>query len=153
MPGFTHLHVHTTFSLLDGISRREDIAKRAKEYGQTALAITDHGNIFNAISFYKTCHDVGIKPIIGTEFYVAPDSRHGRSYATKKEALKDAENGDISYHAYHLTVLAKNRIGYENLKKLSTISYREGFYKKPRIDLEVLAQHKEGLIVMSGCLA
>jgi DNA polymerase-3 subunit alpha len=152
--GFTHLHVHTTYSLLDGISRREELAKKAKAAGQTALAITDHGNIFNAVSFYKTCKQEGIKPIIGTEFYVAPDSRFGRTYATKKQAQKNVEeDGDVSYYAYHLTVLAKNRQGYENLKKLSTISYREGFYRKPRIDLECLAEHKDGLIIMSGCLA
>lgn len=151
---FTHLHVHTTYSLLDGISRREDLIKRAKADGQEALAITDHGNIFNAISFYKACKDGGIKPIIGQEFYVAPDDRKGRDYSNKATAQKEAEeHGDLSYSAYHLGVLAKNRQGYENLKKLSTIAYREGFYKKPRIDLQILSEYKEGLIVMSGCLA
>jgi DNA polymerase-3 subunit alpha len=150
---FVHLHVHTIFSLLDGISRREDLAKRAKAFGMPALAITDHGNIFNAVSFYKTCHDVGIKPIIGQEFYVAPDTRFGREYSNKAQSQKEAEDGDLSYYAYHLGVIARNREGYENLKKLSTIAYREGFYKKPRIDLEILAAHKEGLIVLSGCLA
>lgn len=150
---FTHLHVHTTFSLLDGISRREDLVKKAKDFGMNALAITDHGNIFNAISFYKTCKDHNVKPIIGIEFYVAPDSRFGRDYKNKKESKKEAEDGDLSYYAYHLTVVAKNRQGYENLKKLSSLAYREGFYKKPRIDMELLAECREGLIVMSGCLA
>lgn len=150
---FCHLHVHTTFSLLDGISRREDLAKKAKAFGMDALAITDHGNIYNAVSFYKTCKEVGIKPIIGSEFYVAPDSRFGRKYSSKAAAQEEAEDGDLSYSAYHLGVLARNRQGYENLKALSTKAFREGFYRKPRIDLELLTEHKEGLIILSGCLA
>ncbi len=151
---FAHLHVHTTYSVLDGISRREDIIARAKAYNMPAVAITEHGNIHNAISWYKGCVEANIKPIIGLEFYVAPDTRFGRTYSTKAEAaLEAAETGDLSMSAYHLTVLAKNRQGYENLKKISTLAYREGFYRKPRIDDELLAENKEGLIVLSGCLA
>lgn len=150
---FVHLHVHTTYSLLDGISRREDLIAKAKEFGQPALAITEHGNLFNAISFYKSATDAGIVPIIGMEAYVAPDTRFGREYAKKGEAEEDAKNGDLSMSAYHLTILSKNRQGYENLKKLSTLAYREGFYRKPRIDDELLAANKEGLIILSGCLA
>jgi len=118
-----------------------------------ALARTNHGNIFQSISFYKKCVEANIKCILGCEFYVAPDSHLNRVYAKKAEAEEDAKHGDLSYSAYHLTVLAKNRDGYENLKKLSTIAYRDGFYRKPRIDDEILAANKEGLIVMSGCLA
>lgn len=150
---FAHLHVHTTYSLLDGISKREDLIKRAKQFGQDALAVTEHGNLFNSITFYKKCRDENIKPIIGMEAYVAPDSRFGRDYAKKDEAAEDAKNGDLSMSAYHLTILAKNRSGYENLKELSSMAWREGFYKKPRIDDKLLEQHKSGLIVLSGCLA
>jgi DNA-directed DNA polymerase III PolC len=151
---FAHLHVHTSYSLLDGISLRKDLIVKAKEHGQTSLAITDHGSIFNAVSYYRAAKEAGIKPIIGEEFYVAPDSRLNRTYSTKAQAAKEAEEtGDLSMSAYHLTILAKNNQGYENIKLLSTIAYREGFYRKPRIDLELLEAHKGGLIVLSGCLA
>ena len=150
---YTHLHVHSTFSLLDGISRRSDLIAKAKELGMSALAMTEHGNMHNAISFYKGCLDASITPIIGCEMYISPDSMAGRSYAKKGEAEEDSKNGDLTYYAYHLTVLAKNRDGYNSLKKLNTLSYREGFYRKPRIDDEALAANKEGLIVLSGCLA
>ncbi len=150
---FVQLHVHTTYSVLDGISRREDIIARAKAFNMPAVAITEHGNIHNAISWYKACKDANIKPIIGMEAYVAPDNRFGRVYAKKGEAEEDAKNGDLSMSAYHLTILSKNRQGYENLKKISSLAYREGFYRKPRIDDELLAANKEGLIVLSGCLA
>jgi DNA polymerase-3 subunit alpha len=150
---YVSLHVHTTFSLLDGISRREDLVKKAKEFGMPALAITEHGNLFNAISFYKQCTDANIQPILGMEAYMAPDSRFGRTYAKKGEAQEDAKNGDLSSAYYHLTLIAKNRAGYENLKQLSSLAYREGFYYKPRIDDEILTKYKDGLIVLSGCLA
>ena len=156
---FAHLHVHTTFSLLDGISRRSDLIDKAREFGQDALAITEHGNLYNAISFYKDCTKPKdpklktIKPILGMEAYVAPDTRFGRDYAKKNDAAEDAKNGDLSMSAYHLTILAKNRVGYENLKTISSLAWREGFYKKPRIDDQLLADHKDGLIVLSGCLA
>lgn len=150
---YVHLHVHTTYSVLDGISRREDIIKRAKDFGMPAVAITEHGNIHQAISWFKSCVEANIQPIIGMEAYVAPDDRFGRTYAKKGEAEEDAKNGDLSMSAYHLTILAKNRQGYENLKKISSLAYREGFYRKPRIDDQLLAENKEGLIVLSGCLA
>lgn len=150
---FAHLHVHTTYSLLDGISQRSDLIKKTKEFGLKGMAVTEHGNMFNSISFYKDCLDAGIVPIIGMESYIAPDSRTGRSYAKKGEAEEDAKNGDLSMSAYHLTILSKNREGYDNLMQLSTLSHREGFYRKPRIDDEILERHKSGLIVLSGCLA
>lgn len=150
---FAHLHVHSSYSLLDGVSRRQDLIAKTKEFGQPGLAMTEHGNIFAAISFYKDCVAAGVVPVIGMEAYIAPDTRLGRSYAKKGEAEEDAKNGDLSMSAYHLTILSKNRDGYENLKRLSTLAYREGFYRKPRIDDEILSSHKEGLIVLSGCLA
>lgn len=150
---FAHLHVHTTYSLLDGISKRDELIKLTKEYGMPGMAVTEHGNLFNCVSFYRDAVSAGIVPIIGYEAYVAPDSRHNRTYAKKGEALEDAKNGDLTLYAYHLTILSKNRQGYENLKQLSTLAYKEGFYRKPRIDDELLDKHKDGLIVLSGCLA
>lgn len=145
---YVHLHCHNSFSLLDGISLRKDLILKAKEYGQTALAETNHGNLFNGISFYADCVKAGIKPVLGCEMYIAPDSRHNRDY----KKAKDIEDGDISEFAYHLILLAKNAEGYQNLKALSTLSWREGFYKKPRIDFEILAAHSKGLIATSGCI-
>lgn len=113
-----------------------------------ALAITDHGALYNHVSFYQKAAEYGVKPILGMEAYMAPDSRHNRSYEKKKEL----EKGDISAHSYHLILLAKNGEGYKNLMKLSTLAYREGFYYKPRIDLEILQAHREGLIVTSACV-
>lgn len=150
---FSHLHVHSEFSLLDGISKRSDLIKKAKLFGQPGIACTEHGDMYNSISFYRECMDAGIVPVIGMEAYVAPDSHLGRTYAKKGEAEEDAKNGDLSMSAYHLTILSKNRDGYENLKALSTKAFRHGFYRKPRIDDELLAAHKDGLIVLSGCLA
>jgi DNA polymerase-3 subunit alpha len=148
---FVHLHVHTTYSLLDGISRREDLIKIAQAQNMPAMAITEHGAVYNAITFYKTAKDANVVPIIGMEAYLSADGRKSRDYG-KDSKLKE-ELGDVSKSAYHLTLLAKNRDGYENLKKLSTIAWREGFYRKPRIDFEVLSEYKDGLIVLSGCLA
>lgn len=145
---FTHLHVHTTFSLLDGISFREDLLAKAKEFNMSAVAVTDHGSLYNHVSFYQAAAKAGVKPILGIETYIAPDSRHNRKYESKKEL----EKGDISAHSYHLVLLAKNHQGYKNLMKLSSLAYREGFYYKPRIDLEILTQYKEGLIATSACI-
>lgn len=150
---FNHLHVHSQFSLLDGISRRSDLIKKAKSFDMKGIAMTEHGAMFNAISFYKECLENNIVPVIGMEAYVAPDTRFGREYSKKGESEVDAKNGDLTYYAYHLTILSKNRQGYENLKKISSLAYREGFYKKPRIDEEILTENHEGLIVLSGCLA
>ena len=140
MADFVHLHVHSEYSLLDGMSRIKDLPVRAKELGMKAIALTDHGVMYGAVDFYKECKKNDIKPIIGCEVYVAPHSRFD------KEAGRD--NG---YN--HLILLAKNKTGYQNLSKLVSLSFVEGFYYKPRIDLEILEQYSEGLICLSACLA
>ena len=140
MSEFVHLHIHSEFSLLDGANRIKDLPVRAKELGMKAMAITDHGVMYGAIDFYKACKKEGIKPIIGCEVYVANRSRF------------DKEPGiDNKYN--HLILLAKNNQGYKNLSKLVSIGFTEGYYYKPRIDLEVLEQYHEGLICLSACLA
>jgi len=137
---FVHLHVHTQYSLLDGACRTGDVVKRAKELGQSSLAITDHGCLFGAVDFYSKAVAAGVKPIIGTEAYMAPHARSER----KTTGVKDG--------GFHLLLLAANRTGYANLLKLASIAYTEGFYYKPRIDKEVLTQYNEGLIATSACL-
>ncbi len=140
MPEFVHLHVHSEFSLLDGANRIKDLPVRAKELGMKSIAITDHGVMYGVIDFYKACKKEGIKPIIGCEVYVAPRSRF------------DKEGGlDKEYN--HLILLAKDNVGYRNLSKLVSIGFTEGYYYKPRIDLEVLEKYHEGLIALSACLA
>ena len=134
---FSHLHVHTEYSMLDGLSRLEPLVGRAKELGMDSLAITDHGGMYGAIDFYQIAKSEGIRPIIGCEMYVAPGSRHERNPNERSP--------------YHMTVLAKNNTGYQNLAKLITMSHLEGFYYKPRVDREILERHHDGLIVMSGC--
>jgi len=137
---FVHLHVHTQYSLLDGACRTADLIERAKQLGQDALAITDHGCLFGVIDFYTKAIAQGIKPIIGIEAYMAPKSRLDRQATGGKDG------------GYHLLLLAQNRTGYANLLKLSSIAYTQGFYYKPRIDKEVLKAHSEGLICTSACL-
>ncbi|MBR5490650.1 MAG: DNA polymerase III subunit alpha [Oscillospiraceae bacterium] len=137
---FVHLHVHSEFSLLDGACRITELPKRAKELGQNAIAITDHGVMYGAVAFYKAAKKEGIKPIIGCEVYVAPSSRFGREYGV---------DGNYS----HLVLLCKNDIGYRNLCYLVSAGFTEGFYIKPRIDWELLHAHTEGLICLSGCVA
>ena len=134
---FSHLHVHTEFSMLDGLSRLDPLVGRAKELGMDSLAITDHGGMYGAIDFYRKAKSEGIRPIVGCEMYVAPGSRHERNPNERSP--------------YHMTVLAKNNTGYQNLAKLITLSHLEGFYYKPRVDREILERYHEGLIVMSGC--
>ena len=134
---FTHLHVHTEYSLLDGLSRVNALVGRAKELGMGSLAITDHGGLYGAIDFYRAAKEAGIKPIIGCEMYVAPGSRRSKNPGDKTP--------------YHITVLSKDMEGYRNLVKLVTASHLEGFYYKPRVDRELLQRHHEGLIVLSGC--
>jgi DNA polymerase-3 subunit alpha len=131
---FVHLHNHSEYSLLDGAARLTDDKGKPSEFIQTmakmgypALALTDHGNLFGAMEFYKACNDVGIKPIIGMEAYIAPTSRYD-----KEQKLGEA--------SYHITILAQNKVGYENLLKLSSAAYLEGFHYKPRIDKEILAK-------------
>ena len=138
--GFVHLHVHTEFSLLDGAAKVDKLIERAVEYAMPALAITDHGCMFGVIEFCKAARKRGIKPIVGSEMYVAKGSRHDRKSVDKTR----------DYH--HLTLLVENEQGYKNLMYLSTVSYREGFYYKPRIDKEILREHSDGLIALSGCL-
>ncbi len=135
---FTHLHVHSHYSLLDGLSLPEQLLKQAKEMGLDALALTDHGVMYGAIEFYSLAKNMGIKPIIGCEVYLAPRS------LTDKTPKVDAK-------LYHLVLLAKNKTGYHNLLKLVTIGELEGFYYKPRIDKEVLKKHSDGLIALSAC--
>jgi DNA polymerase-3 subunit alpha len=138
-PKFTHLHVHTHFSLLDGLSQIDDLVAKARERGFESLAITDHGVMYGVINFYNACKEAGIKPIIGVEAYIAPRGM------TDKEGKQDT-------NYYHLTLLAKNDDGYKNLLKLTTLAHTEGYYYKPRIDLAVLKAHSEGLIALSGCM-
>jgi len=138
---FVHLHNHTEYSLLDGASSVEGLVKLAAEFGMPALAITDHGNMFGAMKFYKEAQKAGVKPIVGAELYVAPRSRTERK-----------PDSDVHEASFHLTLLCRNETGYHNLMKLTTRAYLEGFYYRPRIDKELLAEHSDGLIGMSGCL-
>lgn len=137
---FAHLHVHTCYSLLDGAAKIPDLVRLAKAQGMSALAITDHGSMYGVIEFYKEAKKAGIKPVIGCEVYVAPRS------------LKDKVSG-VDDSPYHLVLLAENQTGYQNLLKLVSVSWLEGFYYKPRVDKELLRKHGQGLIALSACLA
>jgi DNA polymerase-3 subunit alpha len=134
---FSHLHVHTEFSLLDGLARVTDLMQRARELGQEAIALTDHGNLYAAIDFYKGARAADVKPIIGVEAYVAPGSRLSREPKDKR--------------SHHLTLLCRNLTGYRNLLALVTKANLEGYYYKPRVDRDLLGEHSEGLIALSGC--
>ena len=149
---FTHLHVHTEYSILDGASRVGDIVKAAVEDGQPALGMTDHGNMYGVIDFYRTCRNAGIKPVIGTEAYMAHEHRSERPPRRGKldDGGGNTEGGQKLY--YHLTLLAENNTGYKNLIQLSSRAFLEGYYYKPRLDWELLADHSEGLIATTGCL-
>ncbi len=136
---FTHLHVHTEYSLLDGMCRIPQLVSRAKELGMDSLAITDHGVMYGAIQFYLAAKEAGIKPIVGCEVYVAQDSRFGRNASDK--------------NSYHLVLLAKNHTGYRNLIQLTTKAHLDGFYYKPKVDKELLQEHHQGLIALSACVA
>ncbi len=138
---FTHLHVHTEFSLLDGSSKIKEIAQQAKTLGFDSLAITDHGVMYGVIDFYRACQDAGIKPIIGCEIYVSPGSRF------------DREKGQDDFKYFHLVLLAENDIGYHNLMKIVSVGFTEGYYYKPRVDYETLEKYHEGIIALSACLA
>ena len=142
MEEFVHLHLHSEYSLLDGACRIAEIPKRAKECGHTAVALTDHGVMYGAVSFYHACKKENIKPIIGCEVYVATKSRYDRT---------GNSDGHGKYH--HLVLLCKNEQGYWNLIKMVSRGFTEGFYSKPRIDMDLLREHHEGLICLSGCLA
>ena len=138
---FTHLHVHTEYSLLDGSNKIKEYVKRVKELGMDSAAITDHGVMYGVIDFYRAAKEVGIKPIIGCEVYVAPNSRFD----------KELTGGDDRY--YHLVLLAENNVGYANLMKIVSRGFTEGYYYKPRVDMEVLEKYHEGIIALSACLA
>ena len=139
MRDFVHLHLHTEYSLLDGACRIREVAAKAKALGQTALAVTDHGVMYGAVEFYKACRQVGIKPIIGCEIYVAPRGRRDKNY-------------ELDSRYSHLILLAKNATGYHNLIKIVSRGFTEGFYFKPRADFELLEQYREGLVCLSGCI-
>ncbi|MEE1170258.1 MAG: PHP domain-containing protein, partial [Anaerovoracaceae bacterium] len=137
---FTHLHVHTEYSLLDGAARIKRVVKRAKELGMDSLAITDHGVMFGVVDFYKECQKQGIHPVIGCEVYTTPGSRFSKTQEADR-------------HQNHLVLLAENQTGYNNLMKLVSLGYTEGYYYKPRIDKELMRKYSEGLICLSACLA
>ena len=138
---FAHLHVHTEYSLLDGSNKIKEYVSRVKELGMDSAAITDHGSMYGVIDFYKEAKAQGIKPILGCEVYVAPRSRH------------DRENTGGEDRYYHLVLLAENQEGYQNLVKIVSRGYTEGFYYRPRVDKELLKTYHKGIIALSACLA
>ena len=138
---FTHLHVHTEYSLLDGSNKIKEYVKRVRELGMDSAAITDHGVMYGVVDFYKAAKDAGINPIIGCEVYVAPNSRFD----------KELVGGEDRY--YHLVLLAENDTGYHNLTKIVSRGFTEGYYYRPRVDMEVLQEFHEGIIALSACLA
>src|SRR5207253_2708680 len=140
-PSFVHLHCHSHYSLLDGASRVPELVAKARELGMNSLALTDHGNLYGAIEFYRECKAAGINPILGYEAYVAPAGR------TEREARRRGDAG------YHLTLLARDRTGFRNLIKMASIAFLEGYHYVPRIDKKLLAAHHEGIICLSGCLS
>ena len=137
---FVHLHVHSHYSLLDGAGKIDALVNRAKSLGMTALALTDHGNMYGILEFYQRCRDAGIKPILGFEAYIAPKSRTDRSTPPRESF-------------YHLTLLAMNKEGFYNLLYLTSQAFIDGFYYRPRIDKELLRTHSAGLICLSGCVS
>ncbi|MCY3949525.1 MAG: PHP domain-containing protein, partial [Acidimicrobiaceae bacterium] len=153
---FVHLHTHTEYSLLDGAARIDEVVAAAAADGQPALGITDHGNMYGVLDFYRACKAHGIKPVIGTEAYMALESRHERPNRNRAKNAKvddtgdDGEGGGKLY--YHLTLLAHSDAGYRNLLKLASRAFLEGYYYKPRMDWEMFADHSEGLTATTGCL-
>lgn len=139
-PSFVHLHLHSEYSLLDGACRISEIPKAARAAGHTSVAITDHGAMYGVVDFYRACKKEGIKPIIGCEVYVAPRSMSDRDH-------------ELDSRSYHLVLLVKNKTGYRNLIYMVSKAFTEGFYSKPRIDLELLSAHSDGLCALSACLA
>src|SRR4051812_18845800 len=138
---FVHLHCHSHYSLLDGASPIQGLVDRAKSLGMSSLALTDHGNLYGSLDFYKKAKAAGVNPILGYEAYIAPGSRFQKDAGGMKEA------------SYHLTLLAQNKTGFKNLIKLASRAFLEGFYFKPRIDKEILEAHSEGIICLSGCVS
>ena len=147
---FAHLHLHTEYSMLDGAARVEQVITAARNDGQPAIGITDHGNMYGALEFYKECHNQGIKPIIGIEAYQAGEHRSERP--VRRGRLDDGDQGEGDKLYYHLTLLAETTQGYRNLMKLSSRAYLEGYYYKPRLDWELLSELHEGIIATTGCL-
>ena len=149
---FVHLHQHTEYSMLDGAARVADVVAKAEADGQPAMGITDHGNMYGALDFYRTCRDQGVTPIIGTELYQAWEHRDERfaQRGRQDDTGGEAEGGRKAY--YHLTALAENEVGYKNLIQLSSRAYLEGYFRKPKVDWDLLEQHHEGVIATSGCL-
>ncbi len=145
MADFVHLHLHTQYSLLDGAIKIEDLVRKAKAYGYKAVGISDHGNLFGSLQFYRVMKEAGIKPIIGIEAYFTTGSRFDRK-------AKGSEDNITDKHNHHIILIAKDDEGIKNLMKLSTLSYREGFYYKPRIDYELLQKYSQGLIALTACL-
>jgi DNA polymerase III subunit alpha len=139
---FVHLHLHSQYSLLDGAIRIGDLLAKVKSLGMPAVAMTDHGNMFGTMEFFLKCKDKGIRPIVGAEVYIAPQSRHLKQAATSQDPVT----------SYHLILLCENMTGFRNLSYLTSAGFKEGFYRRPRIDKEILAKHSEGLIVLSACL-
>ena len=150
--GFTHLHVHTEFSMLDGAARVEELVDAAAADGQTALGITDHGNMYGVLDFYRACRDRGMKPILGTEAYMAHDTRFERPSRRGRVDDSGGQTDGGRKLMYHLTLLAENDVGYRNLIQVASRAFLEGYYYKPRVDWEVLSEHSEGLIATTGCL-
>jgi DNA polymerase III subunit alpha len=153
--GFVHLHNHSSYSLLDGASKIEDIVRIAERDGSGAIATTDHGNVYALIEFYKACNKAGVKPILGTEAYISAGSRFdkkkpARTVLDTNGDQVDVEHKDKLYH--HITLLCENNDGYQNLLKISSDAYLNGYFYKPRTDLEFLAEHSKGIIATSGCL-
>ena len=146
MSGFVHLHVHSDYSLLDGAASIDTLVNKAVACGMSHLALTDHGSMFGAVTFYEACRARGVTPLIGSECYLSHGSRHERGPG-------NGARGGSAQRSYHMGLLARNETGYRNLMQLSTIGYTEGFYYRPRIDEEVLATHADGLIGFSGCLS
>ncbi|MEO5658164.1 MAG: DNA polymerase III subunit alpha [Nitrospiria bacterium] len=152
-PDFVHLHVHTQYSLLDGANQIDRLVRQAVSFKMPAIAMTDHGNLFGAIEFYLKAKKAGIKPIIGCEMYLAPQSRLTKdSGGGEQDDSFDAASKGQHTPYYHLIVLAQDEVGYKNLMKLVSLAHLEGFYYKPRVDKELLAQYSKGLLVTSGCL-
>jgi DNA polymerase-3 subunit alpha len=141
MAKFIHLHNHSHYSLLDGACKISDLVSEAKKNEMPALALTDHGNMFGAIEFYQAARKTGVKPILGVEAYIAPGSRKQRSYTS-----------GIASTSFHLVLLAKDYNGYQNLMRLVSKAYLEGFYYRPRIDKEILKEYREGIVALSACL-
>src|ERR1700730_486399 len=135
---FVHLHCHSHYSLLDGANRLPALVVHAKQHGMNAIALTDHGNLYGAIEFYRECTAAGLNPIVGYEAYVAPNKLNERQ-ARRREA------------GFHLTILAKDLTGFRNLVKMASVAFLQGYHYVPRIDKELLEAHKEGLICLSGC--